>query len=85
MLRCLEWSLNISCKDHVTEVVCRKVLAAFEEYDDVQVTETEVVWLQLKDFLGRPSNSAVHRDEKGRRGRQKKRWEVFRNGQGWTY
>ena len=52
MLRCLEGSLNISYKDHVTEVVRRKVLAAFGEYDDVQVTETEVVWPQLKDFLG---------------------------------
>ena len=70
-MRCYRRLLNISYKDHVTnEEVRRKIQAAIGEYDELLtlVKERKLRWFGQTILQGKVKG-------KGKRGRQKKRWE----------
>ena len=77
-MRCYRRLLNISYKDHVTnEEVCRKIQAAIGEYDEL-LTLVKKGKLRCFGHVSRSSGSAktiLQGTVKGKRGRQKKRWE----------
>ena len=77
-LRCYRRLLNISYKDHVTnEEVRRKVQAAIGEYDEllILVKEWKLRWLGHVSRSPGLAKAVLQATVKGKRGRQKKRWE----------
>ena len=77
-MRCYRRLLNISYKDHVTnEEVPRKIQAAIGEYDEL-LTLVKKRKLRWFGHVSRSSGLAkiiLQSIVKGKRGRQKKRWE----------
>ena len=77
-MRCYQRLLDISYKDHVTnEEVHRKIQAAIAEYDEL-LTLVKKRKLRWSGHVSRSSGLAktiLQGTVKGKRGRQKKRWE----------
>ena len=79
-MRCYRWLLNISYKDHVTNVeVRRKIQAAIGEYDELLtlVKKWKLRWFGHVSRSSGLAKTILQGTVKGKRkrGRQKKRWE----------
>ena len=77
-MRCYRRLLNISYKDHVTnEEVRRKIQAAIGEYDELLtlVKKRKLSWFGHVSRSSSLANTILQGTVKGKRGRQKMRWE----------
>ena len=77
-MRCNRRLLNISYKDHVTnEEVRRKIQAAIGEYDELLtlVKKRKLRWFGHVSRSSGLAKTILQGTVKGKRGRQKKRWE----------
>ena len=77
-MRCYRRLLNISYKNHVSnEEVRRKIQAAIGEYDELLtlVKKRKLRWFGHVSRSSGVAKTIVQGTVKGKRGRQKKRWE----------
>ena len=77
-IRCYRRLLNISYKDHVTnEEVRRKIQTAIGEYDEllILVKKRKLRWFGHVSRSSGLAKTILHGTVKGKRGRQKERWE----------